>query len=215
MRINITGRYSHINQFILSSPWIKNNGRKQIAFISKLKEVSIMAKIGEAVREVVRTEIVIDEFRMRGKGMSLDDLKKIRKGLHKLHTLELMAQTIYRFQIGGSDAELDRHLVVAMCNEMTHYQDFQVKLYEYGWNPSCIRWMYWIVGFCFGVFSKIIGKTMILRTGIWTENLAVKGYEELLKEVTWDDETCKIIEKNWADEKVHVARWKYLLQAYK
>ena len=174
-----------------------------------------MGKIGETVREVVRTEMTMDECRMRGKGMSLDDLKKIRRGLHKLHTLELMAQTIYRFQIGGSDAELDRYLVAAMCNEMTHYQDFQVKLYEYGWNPSCIRWMYWIVGFCFGLFSKICGKKMILKTGIWTESLAVRGYGELLEEVNWDDETIRIVEQNLTDEKVHVARWKYLLQAYK
>jgi ubiquinone biosynthesis monooxygenase Coq7 len=171
-----------------------------------------MGKNGEAVKEIVRTEIVMDEFRIRGEGMSLDRLRKIKKGLRKLHTLELMAQTIYRFQIGGDDPELNCHLIVAMCNEMTHYQDFQVKLCEYGWRPSCLRWTYWIVGFCFGSFSKIFGEKMMLRTGIWTETLAVKGYGELLKEVDWDDETRKIIEKNWADEKVHVARWKYLLQ---
>ena len=47
-----------------------------------------------------------------------------------------MASTIYRFQITREDSELNRQLVAAMCNEMTHYQDFQVKLYEFGLRPS-------------------------------------------------------------------------------
>ncbi len=157
----------------------------------------------------------MDEFRMRGEGMPLGRLRKIKKGLRKLHTLELMAQTIYKCQIVGDDSELNRYLIVAMCNEMTHYQDFQVKLCEYGWRPSCLRWMYWIVGFFFGFFSKIFGTKMMLRTGIWTETLAVKGYGELLEKIDWDDETRKIIEGNWSDEKGHVAQWKNFLQAYK
>ena len=59
-------------------------------------------------------------------------LKGIKKGLLALHTLELMAVNIYRFQITKEDTELNRQLIAAMCNEMTHFQDFQVKLYEYG-----------------------------------------------------------------------------------
>jgi len=64
--------------------------------------------------------------------------KSHKKRLLKLHTLELMATTIYRFQITKKNSELNRQLIAAMCNEMTHYQDFQVKLYEYGWKPCAV-----------------------------------------------------------------------------
>ena len=77
---------------------------------------------------------------MRGGQMEPERLKAIKKGLLALNTLELMASSIYRFQITAEDSELNRELVAAMCNEMTHYQDFQVKLYEFGFRPSLFRW---------------------------------------------------------------------------
>jgi len=153
-----------------------------------------------------------DDFKMRNHGVEPARLEAIKKGLLALHTLELMAITIYRFQITGENCELNRQLIAAMCNEMTHYQDFQVKLYEYGFKPSIIRWAYWCVGFSFGFFSRLLGRKAILKTGIWVETKAVHHYAELLKTIDWDEDTRKIIEKDQADEDGHINKWKKLLK---
>jgi len=153
-----------------------------------------------------------EDFKIRGRGMEPARLKAIKKGLLALHTLELMAMTIYRFQTTAEDCEFNRQLITAMCNEMTHYQDFQVKLYEYGFKPSIIRWAYWIVGFTFGFGSRLLGRRAILKTGIWVETKAIHHYAELLDTIDWDEDTRKVIEKDQADEDGHISRWKNFLK---
>jgi demethoxyubiquinone hydroxylase (CLK1/Coq7/Cat5 family) len=160
---------------------------------------------------IVRPQINHDDFKMRGRDMEPPRLKAIRKGLLTLHTLELMAITIYRFQITSEKSELNHQLISAMCNEMTHYQDFQVKLYEYSFKPSLIRWSYWIVGFTFGLGSRIFGKKAILKMGIWVETKAVHHYAQLLDSIDWDEDTRKVVEKNQADEYGHINKWRTLL----
>jgi len=160
---------------------------------------------------IIRPQLKSDDFRTRGRHFEPARLKAIKKGLLTLHTLELMAATIYRFQITPEDSEFNRQLIAAMCNEMTHYQDFQVKLYEFGFKPSLIRWAYWIVGFTFGFGSRIFGKKMILKTGIWVESKAVDHYSELLKTIDWDEDTRKVIEKDQADETGHINNWRMFL----
>jgi ubiquinone biosynthesis monooxygenase Coq7 len=162
---------------------------------------------------IVRPQLNHDDLKMRGRDMEPARLKAIRKGLLTLHTLELMAITIYRFQITGENCQFNRQLIAAMCNEMTHYQDFQVKLYEFGFKPNPLRWAFWIVGFAFGFGSRIFGRKAILKTGIWVESKAVKHYAELLKTIDWDEDTRKIIEKDQADENGHISRWKTMLES--
>jgi ubiquinone biosynthesis monooxygenase Coq7 len=162
---------------------------------------------------IIRPQMQGEDVGLRGQGMSAARLKAIKKGLHALHTLELMASNIYKFQIGKKPNELNLQLIAAMCNEMTHYQDFQVKLYEYGFRPSILRWAYWIVGFVFGFGSRMLGTKSILKTGIWVETKAVHHYDQLLNSVDWDEDTRKIIEKDQADEDGHINRWKSLLQS--
>jgi len=170
-----------------------------------------MVQTREHGAEVVRPEMTMGDIAFRGVAMTPERLRKIKKGLRTLHTLELMAQNIYKFQLTKDDTELNRYLIAAMCNEMTHYQDFQVKLYEYGWRPNPLRWMFWIVGFCFGFFSKMLGRRWILKTAVWVESLAVKHYGELLQEIDWDDETRTVVARDWGNEKDHVRRWKSFL----
>ena len=160
---------------------------------------------------IIRPQMCSEDFKMRGKGMEPARLKAIRKGLLALHTLELMAMTIYKFQITRENGEFNRQLIAAMCNEMTHYQDFQVKLYEFGFKPSIIRLAYWIVGFTFGFGSRLLGSRTILKTGIWVETKAVHHYAELLGNIDWDQDTRQVIEKDQADENGHINRWKKLL----
>ena len=161
---------------------------------------------------VIRPQMHSEDFKTRGQGMESTRLEAINKGLLALHTLELMAATIYRFQITRENCEFNRQLIAAMCNEMTHYQDFQVKLYEFGFKPSIIRWAYWIVGFTFGFGSRLLGRKAILKTGIWVETRAVHHYNELLNTIDWDEDTCKVIEKDQADENGHINRWKSFLK---
>ena len=162
---------------------------------------------------IIRPQVCDGEIAIRGAGMPDGRLRRIRKGLRTLNTLELMAANIYRFQIKGRDRELDRCLVAAMLNEMTHYQDFQVKLYEYGFRPSILRWAFWLVGFAMGFASRLIGPKAILKVGIWVETKAVHHYGELLDTIEWDEDTRKIIEKDQADEYGHIDRWHELLEA--
>jgi demethoxyubiquinone hydroxylase (CLK1/Coq7/Cat5 family) len=161
---------------------------------------------------IIRPQMSSDDFSLRGEGFSPQRLAAIRKGLRTLHTLELMAQTIYKFQLTKAKSEINRQLVAAMCNEMGHYQDFQVKLYEYGFRPSIFRAAFWMVGFAFGFGSRLLGQKAMFKTGIWVESKAVHHYAELLETIEWDDETRKVLEKNQADEDGHVNRWRTLLE---
>ena len=160
---------------------------------------------------IIRPEMRDESVRLRAAAASAADLALIRKGLLTLHTLELMAVNIYKYQITRESSELNRALIAAMCNEMTHLQDFQVKLYEYGWHPAWFRWAYGIVGWCFGTFSRLMGPETILKTDVRVEMKAVHHYGELLGTIPWDDDTRAIVEKNQADEYGHVERWKGML----
>jgi demethoxyubiquinone hydroxylase (CLK1/Coq7/Cat5 family) len=162
---------------------------------------------------LIRTPIALDSISMRGEGVSPLRLREIKKGLLTLHTLEIMAVNIYRFQVGRDATELNRQLIAAMCNEMTHIQDFQVKLLEYGWRPSKLRWVQWIVGCTLGFVTRLMGEEAVLRADIWFETKAVAHYGELLDAADWDEDTRKVIAKDRADEHGHVARWQTMLRA--
>lgn len=99
-----------------------------------------------------------------------------------------------------------------MQNEMGHVQDFIVKLLEYGMKPSPIQWAYWIVGFLFGFGSRVLGRTRILKTGVWAEAKAVDHYQELLDAIEWDEDTLPIVVRDQEDERHHMALWKSLLK---
>ncbi len=162
---------------------------------------------------IIRPEVRAEQIRLRGEGYPPERLEAIRKGLRTLHTLELMAQTIYKFQITRERSEMNGLLVAAMCNEMGHYQDFQVKLYEYGFRPSLLRWAYWLVGFVLGFGSRLLGRRAVLKTGVWVEGKAVHHYAQLLETIDWDEDARKVIEKDQADEDGHISRWKSMLAA--
>ncbi len=164
---------------------------------------------------VVRPEMLSKDFKFRGQGVAREKRRSIKRGLRTFHTLETMAVNIYKFQITKKDTELNCHLIAAMCNEMTHLQDFQVKLFEYGFRPSKLRAVYWLVGFALGFYSRLMGVKAVLKTGIWVEKKAVHHYQKLLREIEWDEETRRIIEKDRADEFGHIERWRAHLKKIK
>jgi demethoxyubiquinone hydroxylase (CLK1/Coq7/Cat5 family) len=161
---------------------------------------------------VIRPEMRAEQVKLRGAGLNREQSATVRRALRTLHTLEIMATKIYGCQITAKPCALSTALTAAMCNEMTHMQDFQIKLYEHGFKPSKLRWTYWLVGYVFGLGSRLLGERRMLKTGMWVEAKAVDHYSRLLAEVDWDDQTRAIIEKDQADESGHIARWKSLLE---
>ncbi|MCD5407623.1 MAG: demethoxyubiquinone hydroxylase family protein [Desulfotomaculum sp.] len=161
---------------------------------------------------IIRPEMRDADIKIRGRDFSPERLKKIKKGLHTLHWLENMATNIYRYQITKEPSELNRSLTAAMCNEMTHIQDFQVKLLEYGWKTSPCHLAFKFAGAVLGFGSRLMGKKTMLKLGVWVETKAVEHYTELLRDVDWDEDTRKIIEKDKADEDGHVHHWTELLE---
>jgi len=119
---------------------------------------------------IIRPELHIENVKLRRNSDSRRKSKTFKKALQTFHTLETMAVNIYKFQITKAPTELNRQLIAALCNEMTHLQDFQVKLYEYGFKPKKLRWIYWIVGFALGFVSRLKGTKAILKTGIWVNH---------------------------------------------
>jgi demethoxyubiquinone hydroxylase (CLK1/Coq7/Cat5 family) len=160
---------------------------------------------------VLRPEMRTGQVLARGADLTASERRAIRKALRTLHTLEIMATKIYACQAGRRRPVLDMALATAMCNEMTHIQDFQTKLYEYGMRPSKLRWSYWLVGYALGLGSRLLGRRAILKTGIWTETKAVDHYGRLLSAFEWGPDTRMVIEKDQADEYGHIERWKQLL----
>jgi demethoxyubiquinone hydroxylase (CLK1/Coq7/Cat5 family) len=161
---------------------------------------------------IIRPEMKVDAVKVRGRDLDEARRKALRKGLQTLHSLEIMATKIYKCQITSEPSELNTALTAAMCNEMTHMQDFQTKLFEYGFKPDKLRVRFWVVGYVFGLGSRMLGRERILKTGIWVETKAVHHYGQLLTGAEWDDETRVFIEKDLEDEKGHIARWKELLE---
>jgi ubiquinone biosynthesis monooxygenase Coq7 len=151
-----------------------------------------------------------NDIKLRRDALSPEDAAALKKGVRTLHNLETMATNIYRFQITREPCERNRQLIAAMCNEMTHMQDFQVKLFEYGWKPGIMRIWWWWVGFVFGFGTRLLGPKAMLKLGIWVETKAVHHYDEL-KKLPWDEDGMRIMEKDQADEYGHINRWKHLL----
>jgi demethoxyubiquinone hydroxylase (CLK1/Coq7/Cat5 family) len=161
--------------------------------------------------EIIRSQMRSQDVRLRTKPSAPAKLKALKKALQDFHTLETMASNIYKYQLTREPTELNRQLIAAMCNEMTHLQDFQVKLYEYGLRPAILCPAYQFLGSVFGLVSRLIGPKAVLKIGIWVETKAVKHYAELLETVDWDDQTRKVIEKDQADEDGHISRWRNML----
>ncbi|NLX07635.1 MAG: ferritin-like domain-containing protein [Phycisphaerae bacterium] len=169
-------------------------------------------EIGGHDVSVIRPEVRIEQFKIRGHAMSRRKRRAIRRGLRRLCNLETLAVGVYRYQIHRRMCEHNRELIAAMCNEMTHLQDYMVKLFEYSGRPSWIRGLYGWAGAMVGFGSRLMGRTRSLRAGIWVEKGTIEDYRALLKSVEWDDETRAVIEKNLADEHGHIGRWKELLR---
>lgn len=159
----------------------------------------------------IRKPIEPEEIYFRAANVDSFNLSNIRKGLRKLHTFEVMAVNIYKLQITSNNDDVNRIVIQAMANEMSHVQDFQIKLYEYGTKPSPLRWVFWFGGMVIGLFSRLLGEKAMLKAGIWTESKAVTDYQKIIESTQWDTETLEIITRNLNDEKHHIETLRSLL----
>lgn len=96
---------------------------------------------------------------------------------------------------------------------MTHIQDFQVKLYQYGSKPANFRWTYCTVRSIFGFFSRLLGTKPILKTAIWVGTKAIHHYDKLLDAIDRDEDTRTVIKKNQSDEYGHIKQSQKLLSS--
>ncbi len=161
----------------------------------------------------IRNAMSESSVHFRGNGYSSERLRAIKKGFKTLHNLETMAVAVYQFQITRRNTEHGRLLIAAMINEMTHLQDFQSKLYEYGFRPFLFRLGFWIAGMSIGWISRAAGRKAVLKTGIWLESKAVNHYTELIRDIEWDEDSRAILEKDKCDEEHHIDTWKQLQKA--
>lgn len=158
----------------------------------------------------IRSVIEPEDIFIRKNSIDPSQLKKIRAGLKKLHTFELLAVNIYKFQITSEKSDLNQTVIQAMGNEMSHVQDYQIKLYEYGSKPDPLRWAFWIAGMIIGRGSRLLGKKTMLKAGIWTEEKAVSDYQKIIESAQWDEKTLAVIKRNLNDEHHHIE----ILQSY-
>jgi ubiquinone biosynthesis monooxygenase Coq7 len=110
-------------------------------------------------------------------------------------------------QISKNSSDLNCKLIKAMGNEMTHVQDFQIKLFEYGSKPSPVRWIMGMAGIFIGLVSSLGGENSIVNAGIWVETRAVGHYKKLIKNIPWDEDALAMVEKDMSDEFHHIDIW--------
>jgi demethoxyubiquinone hydroxylase (CLK1/Coq7/Cat5 family) len=160
---------------------------------------------------IVRPEVRLEQVKPRGDDMTPQRRRKNVKALKFLHAHETMAVNVYRGQISKKQCRLNTYLTAAMLSEMTHVQDFQTKLYEFGARPGKSRFIFWFAGYFFGYGSRILGRRRMLEVGTWVEEEAVKAYGRLLASVDWEEDTRVFVERDLMDERAHIERWKTLL----
>jgi demethoxyubiquinone hydroxylase (CLK1/Coq7/Cat5 family) len=163
------------------------------------------------VNQLLRTEMHTSDIGFRGQGADKQTLRRTHKALRTIHRLETMAVQVYRAQVSKKRTELDRQLIAAMENEVTHHTDSMVLLLEYNGNEAMARLPFYIFGYTAGRISRLLGTKYILRLAEWVERKAIHHYEELADAVKWDKPTYEYVFRMWEDEKVHQARWLYYL----
>jgi demethoxyubiquinone hydroxylase (CLK1/Coq7/Cat5 family) len=161
--------------------------------------------------EWIRTAVRFTDIRLRT--VPRAEKKAVRRGLRTLYTMEIMAVAIYRFQMSGRHPDLTVPLIAAMGNEMTHAQDFRIKLAEHGFKPAWNRFAYAAAGMALGAGSRFLGRRAVLLAAAWVEGKAIGHYGRILDSAEWDPETRAVLERDRSDERDHLKTWRELIAA--
>jgi demethoxyubiquinone hydroxylase (CLK1/Coq7/Cat5 family) len=160
---------------------------------------------------IIRPQLRLTDFQIRGHNLARHRVRTFRDALQLLHDREAMAVSLYRLQIRSEMCEHNRELIAALCNKMSHLQDYFILLFEYGARPAKVRAAWWLLGGFLGYGSRLLGRTRVLKTGIRIEKKILRRYEQLLKTIDWEADVRALLEKNRDDAHAHIHRWKTLL----
>jgi demethoxyubiquinone hydroxylase (CLK1/Coq7/Cat5 family) len=164
------------------------------------------------MEQTIRRGLCTGDIRLRAAGATPAQLRAVRRTLRATNRLETMAVQVYRAQWSAEPTELNRQLVAAMDNELTHQADSLSRLMEYGGRPMLLRAPFYVVGWVLGRVSRMLGLRAMLRLGAWVEAKAIDHYAHLTAAVDWDPATHDLLVGMWNDEKCHHRRWTYLLE---
>lgn len=168
-----------------------------------------MDELPSCMEQTIRGEVHTRDIRLRAEGPTGERLRTARRTLRATNRLETMAVQVYRAQWTAKPTELNRQLIAAMDNELTHQADSLSRLMEFGGRPTVLRLPFYIVGWVMGRVSRMLGLGAMMRLGAWVEKKAMAHYEHLTAAMQWDSETCQMLMGMWDDEKCHHCRWLY------
>jgi len=164
------------------------------------------------MEQTLRRELRTGDISLRAAGVAPAQLRAVRRTLRATNRLETMAVQVYRAQWSPEPTELNRQLIAAMDNELTHQADSLSRLMEYGGRPMLMRGPFYVVGWVLGRVSRMLGLRAMLRLGAWVEAKAIDHYAHLTAAVDWDPATHDLLVGMWNDEKCHLRRWTHLLE---
>lgn len=167
---------------------------------------------GDILDQMIRTETHAHDVGLFGISATQEQLRAARKTLRDIHRLETMAVQVYRAQWSREPTELNRQLIAAMDNEVTHQAEALSRLMQFGGRPTLLRVPFYIVGWVMGRASRCFGLRAMMRLGMWVEGKAIEHYEHLSAAVQWHKSTYDILLRLWEDERTHRARWQWFLE---
>jgi len=171
-----------------------------------------MNSVERAPDQLIRNAKHTHDVRLLAADASAQQIGAARKALRDVHRLETMAVQIYRAQWTSRPTELNRQLIAAMENELTHQTDSLGRLMEFGGRPTILRLPYYMVGWTMGRMSRLMGFRAMMRTGAWAEAKAIVHYEHLSAACQWHPETYQMLLRIWDDERIHHQRWLWFLE---
>jgi bacterioferritin (cytochrome b1) len=133
--------------------------------------------------------------------------------LAHMQNFERLSVQIYRMHIPAFKEQriIDR-LKSALINEQEHVDNLGKRLAELEGTPSPLGIPFQVAGWLLGLFISIMGKSFILRSDIWIEKQAIKGYERFLERAKPDSASGSIALNNIEDEKNHIDKlWNSLI----
>ncbi|MFC1847620.1 demethoxyubiquinone hydroxylase family protein [Chloroflexota bacterium] len=129
--------------------------------------------------------------------------------LNFMYCMERFATQIYRTQKAAfNDEPIAQQLIDASENEREHVHKLQTQIKKLNGRVCPFGLLFQLIGVILGLLTRLSGKRNLLKVDIFVEARAVKDYNGLLKAITFNADTIKLIRELIADEERHVINWK-------
>ena len=135
--------------------------------------------------------------------------KIIIKSLKRMHRFESASAQVYRgqgkiFPGQGMKDKWD----TARKNEEEHIREIKNRIERAGEKIPVFSVLFSAGGFLLGLFGFFWGLKSALKMNILLEERAIENYERYLKNVPFDGETGRLLQKIIREEEGHIALWK-------